>query len=59
LDLINGQSSKSVVNPELHNKDVDVAFQVRRETLQAAFRGASGCAGVGDLKIQARGAQFL
>jgi hypothetical protein len=59
LDLINRHSSKSIVDPELHNEDVDLAFQVSREPLQTALRGAAGCAGVGDLKIQACSTQLF
>jgi hypothetical protein len=59
LDLNNRHSSKGIVDPELQNEDIDLAFQVRREPLQAAFRGAAGRAGVGYLKLQAGRAQFL
>jgi len=59
LDLINRDSSKGVIDPKLQNEDVDFAFQVGRETLQAAFRSAAGRAGIGYLKIQTRSAQLL
>jgi hypothetical protein len=59
LDLINGHSSKGIVDSELQNEDVDPALQVPREPLQAAFRGAAGGTGVRNLKIEACSAQFL
>ena len=59
LDLIDRHSSKGIVDPELQNEDIDLAFQVSRKPLQAAFRSAAGRTGVSDLKIQAGLVQFL
>jgi hypothetical protein len=59
LDLINRHSSKGIVDPELQNEDIDLAFEVSRKPLQTAFRGAAGRAGVDYPKIQAGSAKFL
>src|SRR5581483_8092806 len=58
-NLIDRHSSESIVDSELQNEDINLAFQVSREPLQTALRGAPGCAGVGDLKFQACSEQLL
>ena len=58
-NLIDRHAAKGIVDSELQNEDVDLAFQMGREPLQAAFGGAAGRAGIGHLKIQAGGAQLL
>ncbi len=59
LDLVDRHPAKGIVDSQLENKDVDLAFQVRREPFQASLGRAASLAGVGQFKIQAGGAQSV
>src|SRR5207253_9698626 len=57
--LFNRNAVESIVDSKLENEDIDRIHQVRRETAQPAFSGASAGAGIDHAKIRTDRAQLL
>ena len=58
-DLIDRHAEERVVDPELENEDVDLAFEVRGEAGESASGRAAALTGIDDLELQTGRAQFV
>src|SRR5438128_9322172 len=58
-NLVDRHADECVVDAELENKDVDVAFEVRRQPGEPARGRAAALAGVDDFELQTGVAQFI
>src|SRR5205085_7097038 len=58
-NLCNRHAPKGVIDPELDEEDVDLTFEMRRQTLPSAGGCAAALARVGNLVIQTRFTQLI
>jgi hypothetical protein len=58
-DFRNGHAAKGVVDAELEDEDVDLAFEMPRKALQSTGGRPAALTRVDDLKAQTRPAQFI